>query len=149
MRLTTFTDFGLRTLMYLASQPVQTLSSVAEVAKVYNCSQNHLVKVVGKLKKLGYLQAIRGKNGGICLAKNPLDISVGMVIRQLENHLDGVDCNTTNCQLVNCCKLKKALQEAMESFLSTMDNYTLADLQGSQAELDQIWTIGSINSTKQ
>lgn len=148
MRLTTFTDFGLRTLMYLASLPPKQLSSVTEVTKVYHCSQNHLVKVVGQLSKLGYLQAIRGKNGGICLAMPPRDINIGEVIRQLEKHLDGVDCATSDCELVGCCKLKAALKEAMEAFLTAMDGYTLADLVANQEQLTQIWTVGELSSDK-
>lgn len=128
MRLTTFTDLGLRTLMYLAHLPTGQLSSVAEVSKVYNISQNHMVKIAGKLKKHGYLIAIRGKNGGICLASPAESINIGQVIRDLETHLDGVDCMTSSCQLVPGCELKKALAKAMTAFLKEMDNYCLNDL---------------------
>ncbi|WP_299787755.1 Rrf2 family transcriptional regulator [uncultured Shewanella sp.] len=148
MRLTTFTDFGLRTLMYLASLPPEQLSSVTEVTKVYHCSQNHLVKVVGQLSKLGYLQTTRGKYGGICLAMSPRDINIGQVIRQMEKHLDGVDCTTSECELVGCCKLKAALQEAMGAFLEAMGNYTLADLVENQEQLTQIWKVGEMSGSK-
>ena len=141
MRLTTFTDLGLRTLMYLANLPPKQLSSVAEVSKVYNISQNHMVKVVGKLNKFGYLTAIRGKNGGICLALPQDKINIGDVIRNLENHLDGVDCMRSSCQLIPYCELKKALSKAMESFLSAMDNYTLTDLVVNKQQLTPLWII--------
>lgn len=149
MRLSTFTDFGLRTLMYLTSLPPEQLSSVAEVSNVYKVSQNHMVKVVGQLKKLGYIQAIRGKNGGICLALDPKEINIGQVIRQMEKHLDGVDCSTSACQLVQCCELKQALSIAMEAFIATMANYTLADLVVNKRQLDPLWIIenGSANVT--
>lgn len=139
MRLTSFTDFGLRTLMYLASLPQEHLSSVAEVSAIYHVSQNHMVKVVGQLRKLGYIQAIRGKNGGICLAMAPNQINIGEVIRNLENHLDGVDCTSSACQLIQCCELKKALAQAMEAFLTAMENYTLADLIVNQKQLEPLW----------
>jgi len=138
MRLTTFTDLGLRTLMYLANLPAGQLSSVAEVSKVYNTSQNHMVKIAGKLKKHGYITAIRGKNGGICLALAQEKINIGQVIRDLENHLDGVDCATSACRLLPNCELKKALSSAMDAFLSVMDNYCLTDLVINKQQLIQI-----------
>lgn len=135
MRITTFTDFGLRTLMYLASLPPEQLSSVLEVSKVYKVSQNHMVKVVGQLNKLGYIRALRGKNGGICLAVAPEEINIGQVISQMENHLDGVDCSTSACQLVPCCKLREALKIGMQAFISAMEHYSLADLMTNQTQL--------------
>ncbi|MFT5852696.1 MAG: Rrf2 family nitric oxide-sensitive transcriptional repressor [Colwellia sp.] len=141
MRLTTFTDIGLRTLMYLANLPPGQLSSVAEVSKVYKISQNHMVKVAGQLKKHGYVTAIRGKNGGICLAMAQDKINIGDVIRNLENHLDGVDCMSLSCQLISCCELKKALSKAMDAFLSVMDQHTLADLVVNKNELIPLWLI--------
>ncbi|MDO6563884.1 Rrf2 family transcriptional regulator [Amphritea sp. 1_MG-2023] len=135
MRLTAFTDFGLRTLMYLASLKEDQLSSVAEVAGVYRVSQSHMVKVIGQLAKLGYVQTIRGKNGGIRLAVKPELINIGEVIEQLENHLDGVDCVTTSCQLVAGCELKNALLKGMQAFIDTMRQYTLADIMLNQRQL--------------
>jgi len=135
MRLTTFTDLGLRTLMYLAQLPAGQLSSVAEVSRAYNISQNHMVKVAGKLKKHGYLTAIRGKNGGICLALPKEQINIGQVIRDLENHLDGVDCIATSCQLIPCCELRRGLSKAMDAFLAVMDNYTLTDLVANKPKM--------------
>ncbi|MCG6202106.1 Rrf2 family transcriptional regulator [Psychromonas antarctica] len=138
MRLTTFTDLGLRTLMYLAQLPAGQLSSVAEVSKVYNISQNHMVKIAGKLKKHGYLTAIRGKNGGICLAQPQADINIGQVIRDMENHLDAVDCKTSSCQLMANCELKKALSNAMDAFLNVMDDYSLTDLVTNKQQIIQV-----------
>lgn len=139
MRLTAFTDFGLRTLMYLTHLPENQLSSVPEVAKIYNASQNHFVKVIGQLTKLGYVQSIRGKNGGIRLAKKPEDINIGAVIRALENHLDAVDCEKTACRLNPGCELKQALSIAMDAFLSIMDNYTLRDIVKNKSQLIPLW----------
>ncbi|KZM38953.1 transcriptional repressor NsrR [Marinomonas sp. SBI22] len=139
MRLTAFTDFGLRTLMYLTSIPAEQLSSVPEVAKVYDASQNHFVKVIGQLTKLGYVQSIRGKNGGIRLAKKAEDINVGKVIRELENHLDAVNCSKPACQIASCCELKQALALAMEAFLTKMEEYSLADIVQNKPELIPLW----------
>ncbi|EAQ67074.1 hypothetical protein MED121_14144 [Marinomonas sp. MED121] len=139
MRLTAFTDFGLRTLMYLTSIPTEQLSSVPEVARVYGASQNHFVKVIGQLTKLGYVQSIRGKNGGIRLAKKAEDINIGKVIRELENHLDAVNCTKPVCQIASCCELKHALALAMEAFLSTMEQYSLADIVHNKPELIPLW----------
>ena len=139
MRLTAFTDFGLRTLMYLTSIPAEQLSSVPEVARVYDASQNHFVKVIGQLTKLGYVQSIRGKNGGIRLAKKAEDINIGKVIRELENHLDAVNCTKPACQIASCCELKHALALAMEAFLFTMEQYSLADIVHNKPELIPLW----------
>ncbi len=135
MRLSAFTDFGLRTLIYLASLEEKRLSSVGEVSSVYQVSQSHMVKVIGQLAKLGYVQTIRGKNGGIRLGMTPGMINIGEVIEQLENHLDGVDCLSTDCQLLPCCELKKALTEGMKAFTDTMRKYTLEDLTANKHDL--------------
>ncbi|WP_299202291.1 Rrf2 family transcriptional regulator [uncultured Amphritea sp.] len=142
MRLSAFTDFGLRTLMYLATLEEARLSSVAEVSAVYQVSQSHMVKVIGQLAKLGYVQTIRGKNGGIRLAVSPETINIGEVIEQLENYLDGVDCTTTSCQLLPCCELKKALIEGMRAFIDTLRNYTLADLMVNKNQLIPLLAVG-------
>ena len=140
MKLTTYTDFGLRTLMYLATLPEGKLSSVAHVAKLYDVSRNHLVKVVNQLAREGYIHAIRGKNGGIRLAHPSGDINVGQVIRSLENNLNGIDCGSPACYLVKVCRLKDALKEAMEAFLGVMESYTLADLISNRDELMVIFS---------
>ncbi|MBO1519322.1 Rrf2 family transcriptional regulator [Oceanisphaera pacifica] len=140
MKLTTYTDFGLRTLMYLATLPEGELTSVAHVANVYEISRNHLVKIVNQLAREGYIRAIRGKNGGICLARKPADINIGTVIRTLENNIQGIDCGSPACYLVKVCRLKDALKKAMDAFLAVMDGYTLADLIGNRDELMVIFS---------
>lgn len=135
MRITSFTDYGLRTLMYLASLPEGQRSNVAQVSRVYNVSQNHLVKVVVQLRKLGYVDAQRGKGGGICLAQPAEQINIGEVIMKMENYLDGVDCTTTTCQLASCCKLRSALAMGMRAFIDAMKQFTLADMVCNQEEI--------------
>jgi len=139
MRLTSYTDFGLRALLYLATLPEGELSSVAKVSALYGVSRNHMVKVVNQLVKLGYLQSQRGKNGGIRMACSPATINIGQVIRALEGNLDGIDCGSPACQIVSACLLKRALKEAMDAFLAVMDGYTLQDLLANRDELQRVF----------
>ena len=127
MKLTTYTDFGLRTLMYLATLPEGELSSVAHVAKLYDVSRNHLVKVVNQLAREGYIKAIRGKNGGIRLGRPASEIRIGDVVRELEP-LTLVNCSQSFCHITPACRLKPVLQRATEAFLAELDKCTLADL---------------------
>ncbi|WP_116475081.1 nitric oxide-sensing transcriptional repressor NsrR [Zobellella maritima] len=135
MKLTTYTDFGLRAMMYLATLPAAELTSVAHVSTLYGVSRNHMVKVVNQLARQGYIHAVRGKNGGIRLAKPAEQINVGQVIRSLEHNLNGIDCGSPACHLVRVCRLKDALKLAMDAFLRVMDSYTLADLVENREEL--------------
>ena len=139
MRLTSYTDFGLRALLYLATLPEGELSSVAKVSALYGVSRNHMVKVVNQLVKLGYLQSQRGKNGGIRMACDPATINIGQVIRALEGNLDGIDCGSPVCHIVSACLLKSALREAMDAFLAVMDSYTLQDLLANRDELQRVF----------
>lgn len=138
MKLTTYTDFGIRTLMYLATLPEGTRSSSADVANVYQASRNHIAKVIAHLSALGYIQSSRGKNGGIWLIQPAEEINIGKLIRQLENNLSGIDCQTTNCRLTSACKLKVALQAGTDAFLATMDQFYLSHLIENKNELNEI-----------
>jgi len=133
MRLTSYTDFGLRALLYLATLPEGELSSVAKVSALYDVSRNHMVKVVNQLVKLGYLQSQRGKNGGIRMACAPETVNIGQVIRALEGNLDGIDCGSPACHIVSVCLLK------MNAFLAVMDSYTLQDLLANRDELQKVF----------
>jgi Rrf2 family nitric oxide-sensitive transcriptional repressor len=138
MRLTSYTDFGLRALLYLATLPEGELSSVAKVSALYDVSRNHMVKVVNQLVKLGYLQSQRGKNGGIRMARPRRDqyrASDPGIGRQS----DGIDCSSPVCHIVSVCLLKSALKEAMNAFLAVMDGYTLQDLLANRDELQQVF----------
>lgn len=127
--------------MYLACLPEGQLSSITEVSKLYNASHNHMTKVIGQLKKSGYILARRGKGGGIRLAISPDKIFIGSVIKALEFHNDGVDCKSESCSLFAFCKLKGAISEAMNSFFTTMDKYTLADFVKDKTVVYQILTL--------
>ncbi len=129
MQLTSFTDYGLRTLMYLAAHQ-EKLSSVREVAEHYDISRNHLVKVVHRLSKLGYIQTIKGKGGGIKISKDAINLRLGDLIFELEPHMNMVECfdaKTNTCRITNSCQLKHFLFEATHSYIDTLNQYTLAD----------------------
>jgi len=134
MRLTRHTDYALRVLMYAGSRP-QELVTISEVARAYRISRNHLVKVVNTLGRQGYLETIRGKNGGIRLGKAPETISVGKVVRAMEEHLDIIDCTGSECPILAPCKLRHALGEARDAFMRVLDGYTLADLVSNADEI--------------
>jgi Rrf2 family transcriptional regulator, nitric oxide-sensitive transcriptional repressor len=128
MRLTRFSDIGLRVLIYLERagerpHPV----TVAEIGKQFDIPLNHLVKVVGQLAKLGWVQATRGRNGGLRLAADPATLTIGQVLRKLEGEEDElVDCEGTDCALKMDCQLRGMLRAGMRAFYEAMDRYTLA-----------------------
>lgn len=127
MQLTSFTDYGLRALIYMASLPEGRMTSISEVTRVYGLSRNHMVKIINQLSRAGYVDAIRGKNGGIRLGRPAGEIRIGDVVRELEP-LSLVNCSSGVCHITSACRLKLALAKAVLSFLRDLDNYTLADL---------------------
>ena len=138
MQLTIFTDYGLRSLMYLAAQP-DKLCSVREIAEHYGISRNHLVKVVHRLSQLGYITSSKGKGGGIRLAENATKLKIGDLVQSLEPHMHMVECfskETNTCKIVNSCQLKHYLFEASKSFIATLNNYTLADAASGSFKLN-------------
>lgn len=130
MRLTRYSDYSLRVLMYLAARPGHT-ATIAEISRAYGISKAHLMKVVHELGRTGFLTTMRGRGGGLHLARTPDEIRVGDVVRQTEDPMDLVECfdpATSQCRIERICALRGALDEALEAFLSTLDGYTLADL---------------------
>ena len=130
MRLTRYTDYALRTLIYVGlHEPRQ--SSIAEIARAYGISESHLTKVVHQLGRLGFIRTTRGRGGGLQLAKLPAEIVVGTVVRQTEGDLALVECFAGGaCVITAPCRLRRALGEALAAFLAVLDRYTLADLLG-------------------
>jgi Rrf2 family nitric oxide-sensitive transcriptional repressor len=129
MQLTIFTDYGLRSLMYLAKNP-EKLCSVREIADHYGISYNHLVKVVHRLSQLGYITTSKGKGGGIKLAVEPATLRLGDIVQILEPHMNIVECfdkETNSCRVVVSCLLKHMLFDAKQSFIDTLNRHTLAD----------------------
>ena len=131
MKLTSYTDYALRVLMHLAVQP-DRLTSISTIARAYGISQNHLVKVVQDLRVAGYVQAVRGRAGGIRLGRLPEEINVGEVVRHTEEGFDLVDC--AHCLIAPACALTAALHRALAAFMEVLDSYTLADLVGGRSE---------------
>ncbi len=135
MQLTSFTDYGLRSLMYLAAHP-EKICSVREISEHYGISRNHLVKVVYRLSQLGHIDASKGKGGGLRLAGDARALKLGDLVQQLEPNMQLVECfdtETNTCKIVSACQLKHFLFEANASFVQTLNKYTLADAIKDQA----------------
>ena len=129
MRLTHFSDYALRVLMYAAMRG-ENLITIEETAGLYGISRAHLMKVANQLTRAGYLKAIRGRSGGLALAKRPDSICLGDVLRATEPDFALVECFTADnrCLITPRCRLRGALHEALAAFVGTLDGYTLADL---------------------
>jgi Rrf2 family nitric oxide-sensitive transcriptional repressor len=130
VRISAFTDFSLRVLMYSAVHN-DRLCTIDEIAAAFGISKNHLVKVVNRLQHLGYLRTHRGRTGGFRLAKGPHDIRLGDVVRQTEGSLAVVECldpAPARCPLAPACGLKEVLQEAADAFIAVLDGHSLGDL---------------------
>jgi Rrf2 family nitric oxide-sensitive transcriptional repressor len=136
MRLTTYTDYTLRTLIHLALAP-DRLTTIADIAQGYDISSNHLMKVVYQLGLAGYVETIRGKNGGMRLGRPPESINVGEVVRRMEPDLHLAPCfaGPGHCAIQPDCVLQTALGQALDAFLEVLDRYTLADLVRPGAQL--------------
>lgn len=129
MQLTQFSDIGLRLLMYLANERREAPAiTLAEVSSQFNIPRNHLAKVSGKLVKNGWIEAIRGRSGGLRLAMEPTKINMGHVLRVLEGHTEVIDCEKLQCRLKTGCELKIALASAYAAFFNVLDQLTLTDV---------------------
>jgi Rrf2 family nitric oxide-sensitive transcriptional repressor len=138
MKLTRFTDYSLRVLIYLGLREDEMVT-IREVSDAYGISRNHLMKVVSLLTRMGYLDARRGPGGGITLARAPGDIIVGNVIRDMEDDLNLVECFRENgeCVIQPMCQLKVALNNALDAYLETLDRVTLLDLIRPRQQLSE------------
>src|SRR5665213_1105212 len=136
MRLTLWTDYALRTLIYVGAKG-ERLSSIAEIAESFAVSKTHLMKVVTQLAQQGYVDTVRGKGGGIRLGRRPEEIRGGTVVRDTEEDLAVMGClaETGFRRIERCCVLRHALHEATVAFLRTLDDYPLADLLAPGARL--------------
>jgi Rrf2 family nitric oxide-sensitive transcriptional repressor len=137
MRLTIFTDYALRTLIYLgACEGEQRLATIQQISGAYGISENHLMKVVSHLARQGYVQTVRGKGGGIRLALPAERVNIGAVVRATEGSLDVVDC--TACSIEPACALNTLLARALRAFLDVLDATTLAQLIQPRSELRRL-----------
>tara|TARA_R110002020_G_scaffold15140_6_gene53317 strand:+ start:801 stop:1277 length:477 start_codon:yes stop_codon:yes gene_type:complete len=129
MRLTSFSDYSLRVLMFAASTDGR-LITIDETARTYGISRAHLMKVVQALVRAGFLRGVRGRSGGITLARPPEEINLGAVVRATEPDFALVECFATGnqCVITHTCRLPNVLNEALRAFVGTLDRYTLADI---------------------
>ena len=140
MRLTTFTDYSLRVLMYLALDP-ERLATIPEIAAAYGISENHLMKVVHQLARTGVIESIRGKGGGVRLARRPEQIRLGEVVRTSEGNAAVVECfspASNSCRIAASCRLAGVLAEAFDALYESLDAYTLADIVANRQVLRRI-----------
>ena len=139
MRLTRFTDYSLRVLIYLG-QNDQDRVTIYEISEAYDISKNHLMKVVSNLTRLKFVSAQRGPGGGIRLNRKPEEISLNDVIRNTEKHLDekGETCTDHEHELTADKRLKGYLQNAMQAYLDALGRFTLADVLDPRTEKVQL-----------
>jgi Rrf2 family transcriptional regulator, nitric oxide-sensitive transcriptional repressor len=139
MRLTLHTDFALRVLIQVGLND-GALTRISDIAESFGISKNHLMKVVHDLGQKGYLDTVRGRNGGIRLMRKPRDINIGQVVRDTEDELAVLGClNQTNyCRIERVCVLRSAVRNATNAFLAVLDGYTLADLIKPQKALSNL-----------
>ncbi|MGN7760017.1 RrF2 family transcriptional regulator [Paenibacillus sp. 22594] len=142
MRLTMYTDFSLRILMYLGAKEQSELSTIQDISDAYHISKNHLMKVSHELGQAGYIEAVRGRGGGIRLAKRPELINIGEVVRRMEDDFHLVECFNpagNSCPITPVCGLKGVLGRALSAYLQVLSEYTLADLLLNKHDLQAIF----------
>ncbi len=130
MRLTLQTDYALRVLMYLATNQ-HNLVTIAETSRKFGISQNHLMKVAHVLGIRGYIETVRGRSGGMRLARPAGEINIGRLTRDMENDSAFLDCfpdGNGSCLITPSCRLKGLMSAALEAFYSSLDQHTLAGL---------------------
>ena len=141
MRLTRHSDNALRALIYLGIHEAEKPARITDIARRMGMSEDHLAKVIARLAQLGYVETLRGREGGVRLAKAAELIVVGEVIRATEDNLNLVECfdpSTNQCPIAPACALAPALDEALTAFFTVLDRYTLADLTARPRALTQL-----------
>lgn len=140
MRLTSFTDYSLRVLIYAASYP-DRLVTITELAEVYGISRNHLMKIVHHLSQSGYIDTVRGKGGGLRLARDPQSLCIGELVRSCESDDNLVECfseQSSSCRIEPACRLQGVFRSALDAFYNELDRYTVKDLLGNGEPLRQL-----------
>lgn len=138
MRLTLYTDYSLRVLLYLGAKNPEELSTIQSISDAYGISKNHLMKVTHELGKMGYVETVRGRGGGIRLALNPEDINIGKLVRQTEEDFYLVECfnpDSIGCVISPVCTLKGALNKALHAYIAVLDEYNLSYFLKSKEEI--------------
>ena len=140
MKLTAFTDYSLRVLIFLAAEPGRR-ATVGEICEAFDVKANHLAKVVHHLARRGWVATVRGKGGGLTLALPAERIRIGEVVRATEGQALPAECfsaESSHCAIVSHCQLKGVLAEAVQAFHGVLDRYTLADITANRRELVQV-----------
>lgn len=137
MQITKFSDIALRAMMAVALDP-DRLFGIRELSNRFRVSNNHMVKVVHSLVGSGYLRSVRGRNGGIKIARLPSDITLGEIVRSTETTTRIIDCKTADCPLFPECNLQGILNEANDAFYASLDQYFLSDVASSNGELEKV-----------
>lgn len=143
MRLTTFSDYNIRVLIYMGMYP-DKLITINELAEHYEISHNHLTKVIHYLGQQGYIETQRGKGGGIRLLKQPEDINIGKLIRDTEKNSALAECfnkDNCNCKILPACRLAGIFHEAQDAFYSVLEKYTVADLLVNSVKLKKLLVV--------
>ena len=143
MRLTAYTDYSLRTLMYLATND-RARATIADIAAANDISLNHLTKVVHQLGVHGDVETVRGRHGGLRLGRPAAEINIGAVVRRTEPDMQLVPCFGGTCVISPECVLQHALEAALQAFLAVLDGYTLADLAAPGQRLAALFGIADI-----
>ncbi|CAB3666424.1 Rrf2 family transcriptional regulator [Paraburkholderia rhynchosiae] len=149
MRLTDYTDYSLRVLLYLAVRD-QGLSTIQDISDAYGISKNHLMKVVQQLSELGWVETVRGRNGGLRLAEQTRARTVGEVVRATESDFALVAClpdqngERRPCVITPQCRLRSALEAARHAFLAELDRHTIGEVAGPQGPLAALLGIRAI-----
>jgi len=137
MRLTLWTDYALRSLIYVGAKGGQ-FSTIAEIADSFGISKAHLMKIVNRLAQQGYLETVRGRKGGIRLRRSAADINLGALIRHTEKQFELVDCTT--CLIAPACQVTDVFVQATGAFLAVLDQYTLADMMVQRNQLHRLFS---------
>jgi Rrf2 family transcriptional regulator, nitric oxide-sensitive transcriptional repressor len=137
MRLTVLSDYSLRVLMYLGIHD-DRLCTISEIAQAYGISENHLMKVVNRLGQDGFIETMRGRGGGLRLAKPPGSVSLAEVLRATEEDFQLVECfgEEDTCRITGTCRLKHALRRALQAYFAELDAWTLADIVSNRRALN-------------
>lgn len=141
MRLTLYTDYSLRVLLYLGANDPEELSTIQNISDSYGISKNHLMKVTHELGKMGYIETVRGRGGGIRLAVVPEEINIGQLVRKTEEDFYLVECfnpESVGCIISPVCSLKGALNKALHAYIAVLDSYHLSDFLTSKEDLAAI-----------
>ena len=143
MKLTFYSDYSLRLLMYVSVKR-EALVTIQEVADAYGISENHLMKVAFELGRKGFLETVRGRGGGLRLARPPEKIGVGEVVRAMEEDFTMVECfdpSINQCVITGPCRLRGVLSRALKAYFAVLDEYTLADLAGQNPSLSRVLAV--------